>query len=574
MARTWFRIGILCVAALLAVGFSSCELFGGDSGGNGGGGKNDTVNGEDDGGSDADDQTDSVGDDDGADEGAGDDSSDDDSSDDDSNDDGSSDDGASAESLRLEYQVLTVEVGENAAIAVAATDAGGTNESFIAFCSNDAASVTVGESSIEVTGDSLGEATVTVLSASGVSESVLVRVIDPKALLTDGLLITYVDQFTLEWTDAGSGADDNGSYWQAQVPEGYFALGSLGKGGWGNPSGTEAMLVVKAVGNSDALAAPTDYQHIWSDSGSGANSDASFWVPVPPEGYAACGVVAQLGYTKPSLDEVRCVRSDLVSNAKVGGWIWDDSGSGADADFGSWTVECPDAQNSAGKAYLKAGTFIGVAGHSAPTSHPALYVLNVHLPLVTDVPEASYAPKLSTPDEPEDLTESYLSKVVAVPFPLVYDASYSLHQKVASFPIYRVRREEFYEKAYFYNNLEGSTPIYHTVTTTTGISETDSTTYSHSVGLSITAEGGCELIGGSVSVTVSYQFGYETSSSLTVFQEQAVSQQVEIAPYTAGCLWHKTTRFSLMRNNNNWETVAGSAKDIPINSFIKGEYSE
>jgi hypothetical protein len=164
--------------------------------------------------------------------------------------------------------------------------------------------------------------------------------------------------------------------------------------------------------------------------------------------------------------------------------------------------------------------------------------------------------------------------VVAVPFPLVYDASYSLHQKVDSFPIYRVRREEFYEKAYFYNNLEGSTPIYHTVTTTTGISETDSTTYSHSVGLSITAEGGCELIGGSVSVTVSYQFGYETSSSLTVFQEQAVSQQVEIAPYTAGCLWHKTTRFSLLRNNNDWETVAGSSKDIPINSFIKGEYSE
>jgi hypothetical protein len=89
-------------------------------------------------------------------------------------------------------------------------------------------------------------------------------------------------------------------------------------------------------------------------------------------------------------------------------------------------------------------------------------VLNVHLPLVVD--------------EPEDYTESYLSKVIAVPFPLVYDASYT---------------------------LQGSSPIVHTVTTTTGISETDSTSYSHSVGLSITAEGGCELIGGSVSVTVS-----------------------------------------------------------------------
>ena len=111
------------------------------------------------------------------------------------------------------------------------------------------------------------------------------------------------------------------------------------------------------------------------------------------------------------------------------------------------------------------------------------------------------------------------------------------------------------------------------MTTTTGISQTDSETYSHSVGISISATTGWQLIGGSVTVSVNYQFGYETSTSCTVFSEREVSQQVEIPPRTAVCLWHRTTRFSVPRNNN-WETVAGSTQDVRIDSFVKGEYPD
>jgi len=28
----------------------------------------------------------------------------------------------------------------------------------------------------------------------------------------------------------------------------------------------------------------------------------------------------------------------------------------------------------------------------------------------------------------------------------------------------------------------------------------------------------------------------------------------------------------MLRNVNNWETVAGSTKNVKINSFVKGEY--
>lgn len=64
---------------------------------------------------------------------------------------------------------------------------------------------------------------------------------------------------------------------------------------------------------------------------------------------------------------------------------------------------------------------------------------------------------------------------------------------------------------------------------------------------------------------------YEISLPL-MCQEEETDQQVEIPPQKTACLWHKTPRFSVLRNNNNWETVAGSTKDIKINSFVKEEY--
>ena len=48
--------------------------------------------------------------------------------------------------------------------------------------------------------------------------------------------------------------------------------------------------------------------------------------------------------------------------------------------------------------------------------------------------------------------------------------------------------------------------------------------------------------------------------------------EVVIPAKTASCLWQKATKFTLMRNNNNWEDVAGSVNEITVDSFVKGEY--
>jgi hypothetical protein len=186
--------------------------------------------------------------------------------------------------------------------------------------------------------------------------------------------------------------------------------------------------------------------------------------------------------------------------------------------------------------------------------------------------DSTYVPVLDSYGDPPDFTDSHLSKVVAVPFPLVNDSAYDLHWKVSNSPVYRIRREDYFTKQYFYNNQAGSTPITHTVSNTVGISETESETYRVTVGLKISSTSGCDLIGGSVTVELSFEFGYETTSSFTQFQERTVSQEVIIAPHTAGCLWQKATYFALMRNDGGWEDVGGGAVAFNVDSFVKGEY--
>jgi hypothetical protein len=335
-----------------------------------------------------------------------------------------------------------------------------------------------------------------------------------------------------------------------------------------------AAIVVKEVDGSGALEAPTGFTKIWDDTGSGAGANGSFWLPVAPDGYRALGVVAMAGHnTAPSTDDVRCVRSDLVVPAKAGGAIWVYQIFGPI--FGSWQVEEPDVPNAPGKAYLKAGTFVALAGAGSnvpPATHDALYVLNLRLPVVTDMNDSTFVPTLESYNDPPAFTDTHLSREVAVPFPLVVDTAHDLAWKVANSPIYRIRREDYFNKQYFYNNSAGSTPITHTVTNTVGLSETESDTYWATVGLKISSSSGCDLIGGSVEVELSFEFGYETTSSLTVFQERSVSQEVIIAPHTAGCLWQKATQFALMRNNGGWEDVAGGAVQIDVDSFVKGEH--
>ncbi len=83
----------------------------------------------------------------------------------------------------------------------------------------------------------------------------------------------------------------------------------------------------------ELLVPPSDWSLVWTDKGSGANKDGSMWNGVPPSKYYKClGSVMQKGYKKPVLPNYRCVHSGLTKKIQNNSIIWTDKGSGADKD--------------------------------------------------------------------------------------------------------------------------------------------------------------------------------------------------------------------------------------------------
>ncbi|XP_024009893.1 uncharacterized protein LOC112085116 [Eutrema salsugineum] len=57
------------------------------------------------------------------------------------------------------------------------------------------------------------------------------------------------------------------------------------------------------------LKEPVKYTLVWS-----SDSDCYFWLPVPPAGYRAVGVIVTDEAEEPKVEEVRCVREDLTES--------------------------------------------------------------------------------------------------------------------------------------------------------------------------------------------------------------------------------------------------------------------
>ena len=156
-----------------------------------------------------------------------------------------------------------------------------------------------------------------------------------KTVPAESLELVYVEDYNLEWYDKGSGADVDVAFWNPVNPDGYYALGHYAQNNWSAPLGPSFAVRELVPG---ALAQPLDYNLVWTDAGSGADLNGSVWKPIPPFGYVCLGMVAQLGYGKPGLDEIRCVREDLAIPGKINGMTWHTIGSPVDYPLGVWRV--------------------------------------------------------------------------------------------------------------------------------------------------------------------------------------------------------------------------------------------
>lgn len=463
-------------------------------------------------------------------------------------------------------------------VTIRASDKHGDNEGFTVTIGNaGVANVTTAGNTFTVTGSNYGSTKITITSSSGKSCEIPVRIYNAHVLETEELLITFSQTFQFRWNDSGSGLPMDGSYWHPVTTDGFMPLGSLGFRQYYDPNGIHGVMVVKAKNGSDALTSPIDYTQVWNDSGSGASNDGSFWMPVPPAGYKAMGVVAQKGYNKPGLEDVVCIREDLTIPGEAGDLIWGFSYTMINPPyiFNSWKVE-PPVSGPHENAYLSTGTFIAQKTKDPPSVHAAMNVLNVTLPMLVETPYQSYVPTLKGYGPPPDETIPILAREMLVPCTILSDPQYINDQmwRITNTPFYRLERQVFY-KLLYHNHNQTSVQQHNSYTRKIGITATESNEYWSETSISITAETGVSLkmFSAKVSVTVSKSFGYSTMTSVAELQQDEYESGVDVPPGKAVAIWQRYNRFVLKRHNGtSLEPV--KAWEFGINSFVTDEYPD
>ncbi|XVO90020.1 Vps62-related protein [Pseudomonas palleroniana] len=279
------------------------------------------------------------------------------------------------------------------------------------------------------------------------------------------LLISFTSEFLPLWNDLGSGAHKAVSLWRpstsADALGQFFPVGDIATDSYRNINQRKIVAVVSDANKVDgtALRSPEDYQLVWKDTDSGARTDFSIWRPLAPEGYVAMGLVCGVGYEKPSRNAVRCVRADLVVNAKPGDLIWNDYGSGASKDFSAWSITPPDAEP--GEIYLAPGTFIGNARYAKPD----LPTYALRLDLTTQPGEPLSPPALTGYEPPATEETPAPPQVCELPWFCVKDPELSTNEQLLSSPTYRLERTDRHQFAGFgHNTSVTSQPFMWTAT--------------------------------------------------------------------------------------------------------------
>ncbi|CAL9023376.1 unnamed protein product [Prunus brigantina] len=236
-----------------------------------------------------------------------------------------------------------------------------------------------------------------------------------------GLQVHQISSFNKVWATHEGGPDNLGAsfFEPSPLPQGFYMLGCYSQpnnkplSGWA--------LVAKSTEHKDEdeddhllLKKPLDYTLVWnSESLKNLKKDGNgyVWLPTPPHGYEAIGHVVTSSSEKPSLDQIRCVRSDLTDHCEADSWIW---GLGTVGDANGFNVFSLRPSNRGTQAMgVPAGTFVALNGPPSSTiamaclkntlslSNSHIYMpnltqikalLEVYSPLIYLHPEEVYLP--------------------------------------------------------------------------------------------------------------------------------------------------------------------------------------
>ncbi|GFP81511.1 hypothetical protein PHJA_000294400 [Phtheirospermum japonicum] len=140
-----------------------------------------------------------------------------------------------------------------------------------------------------------------------------------------GLQIRQISSFQKIWSANEGGPNNLGAtfFEPSSIPDGFSMLGAYAQPnnqplfGW--------VLVGKTNASDESgaiLKPPTDY----TLQANTPQNTAYFWLPTPPDGYKPVGLVVTPSPDKPSLDKIRCVRSDFTDESETDNWVWGENG--------------------------------------------------------------------------------------------------------------------------------------------------------------------------------------------------------------------------------------------------------
>ncbi|MEU8892621.1 RICIN domain-containing protein [Streptomyces sp. NPDC048442] len=387
--------------------------------------------------------------------------------------------------------------------------------------------------------------------------------------------IAFTSTFTLRYNDSGTGAKLAGSFYHPVPPEGFRALGSIGRPDYTDPQGSVAAVCVRAAntGSTPPLADAVDYKWVWDDSGTGGKMDGTCWRPVPPPGYKALGNVFTNSYSKPSPSDVTCVREDLVAVGAASALVWNDSAGGGKHDFSAWQISAPtsyiDETADASKAMIAPETFVGYAGYAQPQFREEMNILCLPLPSSKQSVTLT-KPVLTSRDRPAQTTSPVTDHRVTVPFTAVQDSAKSLAWKIEKSPFYTIERQVWWTLLLFNDNATSTDQTLEDAVTV-GVEKTRSETFQSSTGLSVTAETGVSFfgVGAKVSATVSVTLGYESSTAISQFQSRTVTRRLVTPKGTAGALWVGSYAFRAVRADG---TVVAAPLKFDGESFHHAQF--
>jgi hypothetical protein len=403
-----------------------------------------------------------------------------------------------------------------------------------------------------------------------------------KTLNYGDLRVTLTSAYDLRWNDSGSGANRDGGFWHPKPQGNMRPVGSVAVPHHGDINNQWAVLLVgdnidaRPADKGAAVVPPVDYDGpLWTDRGSGAHSDGSFWRPKAPQGYIALGDVASSGYGKPGLDQIWCIRADLVSDGayketKEGAAIsvWDDMGSGAKSDASFWEIIPRKSNAASGYIPVLAGTFRCSPGYSPADASlakvPALYVPKPNK-------RFSPSPPQVTKDTIPELNDTYdqtATCAVTLPFTCFFEPSDRAGLDAISNPFCTVTKQVSWIVKEKFPNYQ-QTAYTQTQTLTTGVKTSSSTTTTNSAGLSISSEFGYGLAKWSVSLN--YQFTLSQTNSFEEVQQRTMSKTITVAPHTMAIAWAKRVSIQGVRDADgsriDSEANFDASEEIAVTDF-------